>query len=81
MGWLLSLLCGAMILTWLFNESGGSILVVALSHATMDVTFTSDLSSPLIVNIAGALITLWGIALPFVVGFRYLSRRGKVTSV
>lgn len=77
-GWLLSLLTGAILLTWLYNESEGSLLVVALFHATVDMAFTSDISSSSIVNAAGVLITLGGIAVILLAGPRYLSRRGKV---
>ncbi len=77
-GWFLSLLTGAVLLTWLYNESRGSILVVAFFHAAIDVAFTSDYTSPFVVSIAGALITCWGIAVLVATGPRYLSRRGKV---
>jgi uncharacterized protein len=62
MGWLFSLLAGGVLLTWLYNRSGGSLLVVALFHSTIDVAFTSELSSPLVMNVTGALVTVWGIA-------------------
>ena len=60
-GWLFSLVTGAVLLTWLYNGSKGSLLVVALFHAGVDVAFTSVLSSPLVVNIAGTLITVCGV--------------------
>lgn len=77
-GWLFSLLTGAVLLTWLYNESRGSILVVACFHATVDIAFTSDIASPFVVNAAGFLITLAGVAVVVVAGPRYLSRRGMV---
>jgi len=77
-GWFFSLLTGAVLLTWLYNESRGSILVVAIFHATVDVAFTSDISSPFVVNITGALITCWGIIVLIAAGPRYLARRGKM---
>lgn len=77
-GWLFSLLTGAVLLTWLYNESRGSILVVALFHATVDVAFTSGISSPSVSNAVGALITIWGITVLVFAGPRYLSRRGKI---
>lgn len=79
-GWLFSLLTGAVLLTWLWNGSRGSILVVALFHAAVDVAFTSDTASQHVVTAAGALITLWGIVVLAAAGPRYLSRRGKVTA-
>ena len=77
-GWLFSLLTGAVLLTWLYNESRGSILVVAIFHATVDIAFQSDLSSPFVVNVAGAVVTIFGIAVVAVAGPRHLSRRGMV---
>jgi uncharacterized protein len=77
-GWFFSLATGAVLLTWLYNGSQGSILVVAIFHAAVDVVFTSDISSPFVVNAAGALITMWGIGVLVAAGPGYLSRRGKV---
>lgn len=37
-GWWLGLLCGAVLLTWLFNGTGGSVLAVALWHAAYNLT-------------------------------------------
>ena len=78
LGWLFSLVTGAVLLTWLFNESRGSILAVAVFHATVDVVFTSDVSSPFVVNTAGALTTVFGITVFVLAGPRYLSRKGMV---
>jgi hypothetical protein len=76
-GWLFSLLTGSVLLTWLYNESRGSILVVAIFHATVDVAFTSSVASTSVVNITGALITLWGLIVLIVAGPRCLSKHGK----
>lgn len=77
-GWFFSLLTGAVLLTWLYNASRGSLLVVALFHASVDVAFTSDLSSTLVVNGAGAAITIWGIVVIVLAGPRCLCRAGKM---
>lgn len=77
-GWLFSLVTGSVLLTWLYNGCRGSLLVVALFHAAIDVAFTSESSSPVVVNAAGALITLWGVSVVVAAGPRYLSKRGKV---
>lgn len=58
-GWLLSLLSGSFILTWLFNKARHSVLVAAGFHATMDIAF---LGSPLVMTIVGIIITVVGIA-------------------
>lgn len=36
-GWFMGLLCGSIVFTWLYNSSGGSIMVVALAHGMLDV--------------------------------------------
>ena len=77
-GWLFSLFTGALLLTWLYNGSRGSILVVALFHAAVDVVFTSDITSTFVMNAAGFMITILGLAVLLVAGPRYLSRTGKV---
>lgn len=77
-GWFFSLLTGSILLTWLYNESRGSILVVALLHAAIDVVFTSDIASQYVVNATGALITVWGITVVGTAGPRCLSRHGKM---
>ncbi|MBC7895831.1 MAG: CPBP family intramembrane metalloprotease [Cytophagaceae bacterium] len=77
-GWLFSLVTGSILLTWLYNESEGSLLTVALFHASMDVVFTTDGTSPMVVNAIGALTTLWGVVIVIVAGPRFLSRKGKM---
>lgn len=77
-GWFFSLATGAVLLTWLYNGSRGSLLVVALFHAAVDVVFTSNISSPFVVSTAGALITIWGGIVLLAAGPVHLSRRGKM---
>lgn len=77
-GWLFSLVTGSVLLAWLYNGSRGSLLVVAIFHAAIDVVFTSESSSPVVVNAAGALITIWGVIVVVVAGPGYLSKRGKI---
>jgi membrane protease YdiL (CAAX protease family) len=36
-GWIIGLFCGAVVLTWLYNRSGGSILLAAVWHATYNI--------------------------------------------
>jgi uncharacterized protein len=60
-GWLLSLLTGSVLLTWLYNSSKGSILVCAIFHATIDIAFTSKGINPVAMSYLGVLVTIWGI--------------------
>jgi len=64
--------------TWLFNSSEGSITVVALFHAALDVFMTSPVA-PGIENVMGALLTIGAVLIVPVFGAESLSKRGKVT--
>ena len=46
---------------------------VAVFRAPVGVVFTSDASSPLVINTPGALITVWGIAVLLIAGPRRLA--------
>lgn len=67
-GWLLSLATGAIVLTWLFNRTGSSLLAVSLFHGATDVVFTSPAAQGAVqsaigfILIAGAvaLVAIWG---------------------
>jgi uncharacterized protein len=59
-GWFMSLVTGSILLTWMYNRSK-SILVCAFFHATIDIVFTSDIASPDVMNIVGAIVTIWGL--------------------
>lgn len=62
LGWLFSILTGAVLMTWLFNSAKGSILIVAVFHGVLDVVFNSPSPGDLAL-VLGVLITLWGIAI------------------
>ncbi|MCW3123837.1 MAG: hypothetical protein JWQ38_3329 [Flavipsychrobacter sp.] len=79
-GWILSLLTGSILLTWLFNSSKGSILLCAIFHATIDVAFTSPAADKHIVSIMGMLITIVGISVIFIFGPQKLSFSNKIQS-
>jgi len=78
-GWFLSIFTGAVLLSWLFNWTRGSILVVAIFHATIDVAFTSDLS-PLVVTTTGIAVTVWGLLVVLLAGPRNLARNERMVA-
>lgn len=77
-GWVLSLLTGSILLTWLYNASRGSVLIAAVFHSTIDVAFTADFADQNIVNYMGFLITVWGIVTLVVFRPRDLARVARV---
>jgi membrane protease YdiL (CAAX protease family) len=62
-GWLFSMLTGSILMAWLFNRSG-SITAVALFHGVLDIVIGSP-GHPMMANIMGAALTVWGIAVIF----------------
>ena len=76
-GWLFSLVTGSILLTWLFNRSGGSVLAVALFHGVLDLVMTSPVKGAL-PSIMSAILTLWGLAIPILLGRANLSRSPRV---
>ena len=75
-GWLFSLLTGACILTLVFNGTGGSVLLAAGFHATMDIAF---LGPPEVMMVVGALISIIGIMAGIVLVLPGIIRLEKVT--
>jgi uncharacterized protein len=61
-GFLLGVLAGAIFLTWLYNSSGGSILIVAVWHGLFDyVTACTACKSGLIAATVSTLVMIWAI--------------------
>lgn len=60
-GWLVSLLTGSFLMTWLFLAFGRSLVAVALFHATLDLAMANPVTEPLGLNVMGALVTLTGV--------------------
>ncbi len=62
LGFYFSILTGAILLTWLYNGTKGSLLLLALFHALLDVTMINEALNLQAVNLMGMLITFWGLA-------------------
>jgi uncharacterized protein len=77
-GWFMSVVLGSILLTWLFNSSGGSIGAVALFHAALDIFISSPVAAPL-PNVMGALLTVGTLLLILISGRRDLSWRSRIT--
>jgi membrane protease YdiL (CAAX protease family) len=79
-GFLIGLLSGAIIFTWLYNSTGGSILMVALWHGTYNFTTacTSCKTSPSAAVIS-ALVMVWAVLAAFALKPARFSRAEKHT--
>lgn len=60
-GWLLSMMMGSFLMTWLFLAMGRSLLAVALFHAILDLVMVNPATDGLGINMMGALVTLAGL--------------------
>lgn len=76
-GWFFSILTGSVLMTWLFNASGGSVLAVALFHGVLDIVMTSPVGGAMPMTM-GAMSTIWGVAIPIMLGTKNLSRAPRV---
>jgi membrane protease YdiL (CAAX protease family) len=54
-GFILSLLMGSIILTWLYNSTRGSLLIVSLFHAVIELIFMSANITPAMSTYTGAM--------------------------
>jgi hypothetical protein len=53
---------GAIFLTWLYNSSGGSILIVAVWHGLFDyVTACTECKSGLVAATVSTLVMIWAV--------------------
>ena len=65
-GWIIGLFCGAIVLSWLYNRSGGSILLVAVWHTTYNLIsgtaaatgLLAAVSTTLVIGLAAVLVVL-----------------------
>lgn len=80
-GWVLSLLTGSILLTWLYNSSKASILICAIFHSTIDIAFTADIADKNVINYMGFLITIWGILIIIMLKPKNLAPQERVKSI
>jgi membrane protease YdiL (CAAX protease family) len=74
-GWVVGLFCGAVVLSWLYNRSGGSILLVAVWHASYNLISGTDGGAGLLAAASTVLVIMLAAVL---VGLEIrASRRGE----
>lgn len=77
-GFLLGVLAGTIFLTWLYNGSGGSVLIVAVWHGLFDfVTACTQCKSGLIAATVSTFVMLWAVVVVTVYKRTNLSRKAR----
>lgn len=75
-GFLIGVLAGSIFLTWLYNSSGGSILIVAVWHGLFDyVTACTECKTGLIAATSSTVVMVWAVVI--VVLFKRLNLSHK----
>ncbi len=74
--WLVSIVAGSFVYTWLYNSTGGSLLIVTLFHVSMNTVWTAVDGVPVI--LLAALHVLVALALVLGFGGAHLSRLERV---
>ena len=75
----LGVLAGAIVLTWLYNTTGGSVLMVAIWHGVFDFLAASKASDGYIAALMSAVIMIWAVVIVIVYKPANLSRQTKHT--
>ena len=77
-GWAASIVTGSVVCTWLFNSTKGSILVLALFHAALDIFIGSPTGGDVVANVMGASVVIGALAIPRRFGRENLARSPMV---
>ena len=75
----LGVMTGAIVLTWLYNTTGGSVLMVAVWHGVFDFFSASKASNGAIAALMTAAIMVWAVVIVIVFKPANLSRHEKHT--
>lgn len=79
-GFFMSLLMGAIVLTWLYNSTKGSLLIVSLFHAMIELMFISDNITVKMSSYLGAAIMVSAVLIILIAKPRNLSLKPKFVS-
>ncbi len=72
-------MCGSLVLAWLFNSSGGSILIVAVWHGCFNFMTASNAGNGVLAAVVSAVVMVWAVVVVIWFNPPSLSSHPKVT--
>jgi membrane protease YdiL (CAAX protease family) len=60
-GWVIGLFAGAIVFTWLFNSSSGSILIVAIWHGCFNFITASNAGNGILAAVVSTVVMVWAV--------------------
>ncbi len=77
LGWGIGLFAGAIVFTWLFNSTEGSILVAAIFHGSFNYISASNAGNGLLAAVVSTIIIIWAMVVVCLYKPKTLSSKGK----
>jgi uncharacterized protein len=78
-GWAIGLLAGAIVFTWLFNSSDGSILIVAIFHGCFNFISSSPAGNGILAAVVTIIVMIWAVFVVVIFKPQRLSDQEKAT--
>ena len=80
-GFFLGVLAGAIVLTWLYNSSEGSVFAAVLWHASFNFVTASPNAGGFVAAVTSTLVMVWAVAIVWRCDWATLARRSPARSV
>lgn len=77
-GWAIGLFAGAIVFTWLFNSTGGSIFVVAIFHGCFNYMTATNAGDGILAAVVSAIVMVWAVVVIVIYKPQNLSKQERV---
>jgi uncharacterized protein len=77
-GWAIGLFAGAIVFTWLFNSSNGSILLAAIFHGCFNFITASNAANGILAAVVSTIVMVWAVLVILIFKPEKLSQQEKV---